>query len=100
MHERKTPDQWKHAMTKVLDSKYSEFKILGYDDVTKEALWSCLHKQYWKNNPRLLLYENVADILQLVPNTFMNYLTHEAYQTDDLFASIAAVTEQETDGDD
>ena len=41
----------------------------------------------------------MADILRLDPNTYMNYLTHEAYQTDDLFASIAAVTEQETGGD-
>lgn len=92
MEIKKTASNWKPAISEILDSKYNEFMILGYDKVTKDEIWNCLLTRVWKKDPELYLYEVVADIFQLAPNTYMNYLTHKTYKNDDLFASIQAVT--------
>ena len=86
--------QWKEMMTPVLESKVDEFKLLGYSKATTEDVWRCLCQKVWKGNPEKRLHEVVEDIFHLNSGTYMSYLTVEAYQDDDLLASIAALTKQ------
>lgn len=92
METVKTVAEWKSLITPALESKSSEFKLLGYAQATREDVWNCLEKKVWKDNPAKRLYEVVQDIFHLGSNIYMSYLTLNAYQDDDLMASIAALT--------
>lgn len=95
MQKRRTT-VWKKEISEILASKVDEFHLLGYDKATKESIWGCLVKQVWKGDPELFLFEVVADVFQLNPTTYMNYLTLNTYkESDDLMASIQALTQAE-----
>ncbi|MDY0396846.1 post-transcriptional regulator [Virgibacillus halophilus] len=83
--------EWKSHVRPVLACKASEFKLMGYDNATQEDIWNCLSGKIWKGNPHKRLYEVVEDIFHLGTNVYMSYLTVNAYQEDDLEASIAAL---------
>lgn len=87
----KSADAWRPDIEEVLESKLEEFRLLGYPKATKTALWECLCAKVWKGNSELLLHQIVADIFFLKPGTYMNYMARNAYQNDDLFASIQAI---------
>lgn len=91
--EEKTVQEWKQHVLPALETKISEFKLVGYEDVTEEMIWRCLEETVWKGNPKKRLHEIVKDIFHLQPNTYMNFITMEAMQKDDddLTASIQAV---------
>ncbi|MFD2746225.1 post-transcriptional regulator [Paenibacillus yanchengensis] len=61
------------------DSKAEEFKLIGYEHVTAEEIWSCVSAKY-KKAGRPALHQMVNDILSLKVTQFMNYLTMSAYK--------------------
>ncbi|MTW84178.1 hypothetical protein F3157_00645 [Virgibacillus dakarensis] len=92
METLRNVEEWKPMMKPALDSKTSEFKLLGYSQATNDDIWNCLVQKVWKGNPSKRLYEVAQDIFHLAANMYMSYLTLHAYQDDDLMASIAALT--------
>lgn len=91
--------EWKPLIKHVLDSKMEEFVLMGYSQATNENIWKCLEEKVWKKNQKKRLYEVVQDVFHLQSNTYMSYLTINAYQNDDdLMASIAALTGKNLDG--
>ncbi|WP_226037011.1 post-transcriptional regulator [Aquibacillus saliphilus] len=84
--------QWKEMLNPVLETKVHDFKLMGYSRTTSEVVWNCLVKKVWKGDPEKRLFEVVEDIFHLSSNIYMSYLTVQAYQNDDLAASIAALT--------
>ena|GEM_PF-249834 len=99
MATMKSAGAWRPEIEEVLDSKLEEFRMLGYPKATKEGLWECLCNKIWKNNSELKLHQIVADIFFLKPGTYMNYMARNAYQNDDLLASIQAIARMEKKAD-
>lgn len=93
----KPVQEWKQYIEPVLKSKVQEFKLLGYNKVTQEEIWNCLVERIWKGNPERRLHEIVQDVYHLSANEYMNYMTIDAYQADDLMASIQALTKDRSD---
>lgn len=95
--EEKTVKEWKKTVEPALRSKQGDFKIVGYEEVSKEEIWQCLEEKVWKGNPKKRLYEVVEDIFHLSTATYMSFMTVNALKVDDddLMASIQAVTESE-----
>lgn len=93
--EEKTIKEWKTHIIPVLYTKQSEFKLVGYTEVTRDEIWRCLEEKVWKGNPKKRLHEVVMDIFQLSTTTYMSFMTVRALQADkdDLKASIQALTE-------
>lgn len=60
-------------------SKAEEFKLLGYEYVTGEDVWACVHAKYAKTG-QPELHKLVNDILSLKAVQFMNYMTLSAYK--------------------
>lgn len=92
MEVSRTVSDWKLELLLALESKTEEFQLMGYARTTNEDVWKCLEQKVWKGNPQKRLYEVVQDILHLASNTYISYLTVNAYQDNDLMASIAALT--------
>lgn len=84
--------EWKDQIGPALESKLYEFQQMGYTRATSEDIWKCLTKKVWKGSPKKQIHEVVQDIFHLGSNIYLSYLTVEAYQDDDLSASIAALT--------
>ncbi|WP_406944452.1 post-transcriptional regulator [Halobacillus sp. SY10] len=91
MDQKKVVTSWRNEMKIVLQSKVEEFHLLGYKRATEEEVWDCLIKKVWNGEPEKRLYQVVQDILHLQTHTYTSYLTTEAYQNDDLLASIEAL---------
>lgn len=83
---------WREAMVPALESKKSEFQLMGYSKASTDEIWDCLVQKVWKGNPPKRLYEVVQDIFHLASTVYLSYLTVKAYEDDDLMASIQAVT--------
>ncbi|MEC5422068.1 post-transcriptional regulator [Virgibacillus sp. C22-A2] len=87
-----TVNEWKAMIIPALESKASEFRLMGYSQATVEDVWKCLDQKVWKGDPEKRIHEVVQDVLHLGSSIYMSYLTLKAYQDDDLMASIAALT--------
>ncbi|MBY7143280.1 post-transcriptional regulator [Virgibacillus sp. NKC19-3] len=87
-------NEWKDTVKPALNSKVDEFRIMGYTKANHEDIWNCLVQKVWKGNPNKRLYEIVQDIFHLGSNVYLSYLTVNAYQDDDLMASITALTNE------
>lgn len=87
-----TVSEWKAMVIPALESKAKEFHLMGYERASTEDVWTCLVQKVWKGDPEKRIYEVVQDIFHLTTATYISYLTISAYQSDDLMASIAAVT--------
>lgn len=87
-------DDWKPKINRVIESKVTEFKLLGYGDVSADRVWNCLLSKVWRKNKVMKLHEVVEDVLHLSGHQYMTFIAMETYQSDDLMASIAAVTER------
>ncbi|ASK63087.1 hypothetical protein CFK37_13495 [Virgibacillus phasianinus] len=92
METLRSINEWKAVMEPALESKVSEFKLMGYSSASTEEIWNCLVQKVWKGNPSKHVYEVVQDIFHLASNIYLSYLTVKAYEDDDLMASIQAVT--------
>jgi hypothetical protein len=87
-----TVSEWKAMILPTLESKADEFQMMGYSRANPEEIWDCLVKKVWKGDPEKRIYEVVQDIFHLGSGTYISYLTVAAYQDDNLFASISALT--------
>lgn|SRR5690625_4006620 len=94
MREKRV-DEWRPIVQEVLDSKVRELQSLGYKRVTPDEIWDCLIHTVWKKDDKKLIHQVVQDIFQLKSQVFMNYLTMQAYQDDDLLESIEALMKEE-----
>ncbi|MBP1968774.1 hypothetical protein J2Z83_000868 [Virgibacillus natechei] len=92
MDMEQTINEWKPFVKPALDSKVNEFRVMGYSKATEEDIWNCLVQKVWKGNPNKRLHEIVQDVFHLGSNIYLSYLTVNAYQDDDLMASISALT--------
>ncbi|AME07975.1 post-transcriptional regulator [Bacillus siamensis] len=79
--EKHPAEMYKDHLRPFLYSKLEEFKILGYDDVEHESLWSYLIHKKWKQKKEMPLYELAGDILSVKIGDFMNYATVEAFKS-------------------
>ncbi len=84
--ERHSVDFYKQQVEPVLQSKMEEFILMGYDRVSLQEIWDCLHKKKWKKKEDKFLHEVVADILSLSVGDYMSYLTIEAFKAPDYFS--------------
>lgn len=91
---KKTVTEWRPFIKPVLESKVQELLLMGYSQATSDDIWRCLQDRIWKGNPTKHLHEVVQDIFHLKAAVYMNYLTLNAYQDDDLMTSIAALTKK------
>ncbi|MDC6142970.1 post-transcriptional regulator ComN [Bacillus subtilis] len=85
--EKHPADLYKDHVRPFLYSKLEEFKILGYDDVELESLWSYLTDKKWKKKTELNIYELASDILSVKIGEFMNYATVESIKTSNWLGS-------------
>ncbi|AFQ58609.1 post-transcriptional regulator ComN [Bacillus subtilis] len=85
--EKHPADLYKDHVRPFLYSKLEEFKILGYDDVELESLWSYLTDKKWKKKTELSIYELASDILSVKIGEFMNYATVESFKTSNWLGS-------------
>ncbi|AFI29281.1 MULTISPECIES: post-transcriptional regulator ComN [Bacillus] len=85
--EKHPADLYKDHVRPFLYSKLEEFKILGYDDVELESLWSYLTNKKWKKKMELNIYELASDILSVKIGEFMNYATVESFKTSNWLGS-------------
>ncbi|CAI6287475.1 post-transcriptional regulator [Bacillus subtilis] len=85
--EKHPADLYKDHVRLFLYSKLEEFKILGYDDVELESLWSYLTDKKWKKKTELNIYELASDILSVKIGEFMNYATVESFKTSNWLGS-------------
>lgn len=94
--EKKPIQEWKSYIQPALKSKQSEFKLIGYEEVTEDEIWRCLEDKIWKGNPEKRLYEVIQDVFHLPANTYMNYIQIGALhvEEDDLMSSIQALTKK------
>jgi hypothetical protein len=83
--------EWKETVLPALESKVSEFHLMGYSKATKEEIWNCLEQKVWKGDPEKRIHEVIQDIFHLSATIYMNYLTLKVYQDSDLMNSINAV---------
>jgi hypothetical protein len=60
-------------------SKAKEFRMLGYEHVTGEDIWSCISHKYAKTGVPPV-HRLVNDILSLKVTQFMNWITMQAYK--------------------
>ncbi|RKQ37890.1 post-transcriptional regulator [Oceanobacillus halophilus] len=94
-----TVNEWKSIVIPALESKADEFQALGYSQATGEDIWKCLVEKVWKGNPKKRIHETVQDIFHLGSNVYLSYLTVKSYKDDDLMASIAALTGDNSEKD-
>ncbi|UOR12206.1 post-transcriptional regulator [Halobacillus amylolyticus] len=94
MEAEKRVSEWKFQVKPVLISKKEELQDMGYQKATTEEVWNCLQKKVWKKDPEKRLHQVVQDILHLSTNQFVSYITVEAYQDEDLMASIQALSNE------
>ncbi len=85
-------EDWKPLIHRVIESKVDELRLFGYGDVTTETVWNCLLTKVWRKEKVMKLHEVVEDVFHLSGHLYMSYIKMETYQSDDLMASIAAVT--------
>lgn len=89
--------EWREELSVVLKSKQAEFDMLGYQEITEDAIWRCLVEYIWKEDKQLHLYEVVQAIFQLQIHTYMDFLSLDSLtnqvkdKDEDLMASINAV---------
>ncbi|GAB3802105.1 post-transcriptional regulator [Virgibacillus kimchii] len=95
MEIKQKVSEWKASVYPALESKVSEFHLMGYTKATEEEIWECLKQKVWKGEPEKRLHEVIQDIFHLNPTVYMNHLTLKVYQDTDLMDSISAVMDVE-----
>ncbi|MPQ26165.1 post-transcriptional regulator [Bacillus paralicheniformis] len=80
-------DLYKDHLKPFLHSKTEEFRILGYDDIEIEELWSYLLNKKWKKQKDVQIHQLAGDILSVKIGEFMNYATVESFKTSNILDS-------------
>lgn len=77
-------DDYFHMLKPALLSKVEEFAVFGYDDISIKDIWGFLTKKTWKKPKEgIRIYELVSDVLTLRVGDFMNFVTVEAFRSQD-----------------
>ncbi|MFC0561838.1 post-transcriptional regulator [Halalkalibacter alkalisediminis] len=79
MGEKQQFEIWRSDIEPALISKLDELHFLGYDRATVDDVWNCVLHQLRKKKEFMHLHHFVNEVLTLKPQTFMNWLTIEAY---------------------
>jgi hypothetical protein len=85
--EKHPADLYKDHLRPFLYSKLEEFKILGYDDVKLESLWSFLTNKKWRKMKEPQIHALADSIMTVKIGEFMNYATVESFKTANWFES-------------
>ncbi len=85
MEEKQQFEVWKEDVLPAIQSKFDEFILLGYDQVSKEKIWECVVYKLRKQKTFIHLHEFVSVIMTLKVTDYMNYLTVTSYQGGDWF---------------
>ncbi|GFN33597.1 post-transcriptional regulator [Paenibacillus xylaniclasticus] len=72
-------EEFERVVQTLCESKAEEFRLIGYEHVEAEEIWSCVSSKYHKSG-QPALHTIVNDILSLKVTTFMNQLTLNAYR--------------------
>ncbi|WP_164779443.1 post-transcriptional regulator [Paenibacillus kobensis] len=72
-------EELERVVQSLCESKAEEFRLIGYEHVEAEEIWSCVSSKYQKNG-QPALHAIVNDILSLKVTTFMNQMTLDAYR--------------------
>ncbi|WP_224753231.1 post-transcriptional regulator [Paenibacillus terricola] len=74
-----TEGEFDEMVQTLCESKAEEFRLIGYEHVEAEEVWTCVSSKYSKNGVPAL-HAVVNDILSLKATTFMNQMTLNAYR--------------------
>ncbi|SFH77285.1 post-transcriptional regulator [Pisciglobus halotolerans] len=61
-----------------IDLKVKEFHHLGYPQITTEDIWRYLKTFRWKKEIPVHYYQQINDILNLMPNHYLDFASLEA----------------------
>lgn len=74
-------DIFREEVEPALDVKLDEFRLLGYEQVKADELWSFLIKKKWKTpKSDIRLFEIVEEVLGIKVGEFINFTTVEVYK--------------------
>ncbi|WP_227937822.1 post-transcriptional regulator [Alkalihalobacillus deserti] len=79
MTEKQQFEVWRGNVEPALISKVDELHFLGYNRATVGEVWNCVLHQLRKKKEFMHLNQFVSEILTLKPQTFMTWLTIDAY---------------------
>lgn len=87
MIDEKEWEEWKREMDPILVSKVEEWRLYGYEKVTKDDLWECFKAKLPRLEVPVPMRPSwlVAELFILKVNDYMNWLTLQAYKGPDLF---------------
>nr|WP_040713385.1 post-transcriptional regulator [Paenibacillus curdlanolyticus] len=74
-----TDEEFNSMVQSLCESKAEEFRLIGYEHVEAEEVWSCVQAKYAKHG-QPALHVIVNDILSLKVTSFMNQMTLDAYR--------------------
>ena len=74
-----TDEELNATIESLCESKAEEFRLLGYEHVSGQEIWTCVSDKYHKTG-QPALHQIVNDILSLKVTQFMNYMTLNAYR--------------------
>lgn len=90
--EEMSDEEMSKRIEELCQSKASEFRMLGYEQVTPEEVWDCVSDRYSKNGvPRL--HRVVNDVLSLRVTDFMNWMTMSAFKGEQGFDVFSQASE-------
>ncbi|MCL7746947.1 post-transcriptional regulator [Halalkalibacter alkaliphilus] len=78
--EKQQFEVWRSDVEPALVSKVDEFHFLGYDRATKDDVWECVLYQLRKKKEFIHINSFVSELLTLKPQTYMTWLTVNAYK--------------------
>lgn len=64
-------DELKARITPALNAKETEFKRLGYKNVSSEDIWEYLSTNIWSKSTGLELVDMISDIMNLEPRSLV-----------------------------
>ncbi|QKS70776.1 hypothetical protein FLK61_29005 [Paenalkalicoccus suaedae] len=80
-----TWNDWRQELEPVLDSKWEEFQLLGYNTVSKDEVWTSFVTKMTRQKvvpESLRLHQITSLLLGLKPNDYMTQMTIGAYKDD------------------
>jgi len=85
-------ESYREQLLPAVESKLSEFALLGYDKVKESDFWKYLVTKKWKKlkEEDIQLHKLVNDILTVKVNEYMTFATVEAFQSPSWFSTEGA----------
>src|SRR5689334_3378876 len=75
-------DVYRLQVDSLLESKRSEFKVLGYEEVSNDLLWKYLIDGKWRKiSEQMPIHQVVSDLFGIRVTDFMNHASVEAIKS-------------------